>query len=682
MIWRESTELGGQLQGTPTLAGWTTRTLNLAARGTNNNVILRWRDDTGWLSDSEDIGLAGTDQPAIAQVNGMLCVFSRGTDNALWVGGAMAPQSLGGDVQSAPTVAYWHLDSSAHIFVRGSDNAVWHLAWSPGIAPGPWQSIGGSIDGMPSAVAWGPIASMSSPVDAQPHISCIAGGTALAGAREDLGGLVGSWPSAISRDIGSLEVYYADYDSVQLAVRSFNGQWQPLRAIAPIFDGTPCAFSFGPKHVEVFNTSAAGQLRRVYGEGVRTGDDPVNVSTQFSSAPACAAIATTTIHCLARGADNHLHHISYDDGFWNQWEDLGGVLNGDPVAASPASGILDVVVCGQNNEIFRRRLSNNAWGDWIETSGVTNDLMTMISAGSQSRFLVRGTDNHLYEGVVALDNSWQGWRDLGGNLSTPPHIVSVDVDALPKPQNAFGPNEAVAAGAYVCALDSAGMTSSRRLGPGATDWDAWAGFADGNARIAKPLYVTWPLGFPAVEGNITVPEVSQAGWVGRTSTGELQVFGQWWQLVVEQGFASYINLGEMPWTTIQTFIPGLATDPVGIIMLEPLDASVPMEPTTWAFARQADGLLMFTGINSLAPAHTYTWDAFGGYRSQGDPALLILWERYEDIQLLHAVFVSDSGQLVARSGSYQPEPVRVRPTPSGHKTIHRPIGIHFPAVGH
>jgi Repeat of unknown function (DUF346) len=684
MIWREFTELGGSLQGTPALAGWTTRNLNLAARGTNNNVMVGWRDDTGWLSAWDDIGLAGTDQPAVALINGMLCVFSQGTDNALWVGGAMAPEGLGGDVQSAPTVAYWHLDSSAHIFVRGSDNAVWHLAWSPGSIPGNWQSIGGSIDGAPSAVAWGPnridvFARGRSPA----HLMhCWWDGSNWS-TWEDLGGLLLSWPSAISRDIGSLEVYYADFDSTQLAVRSFNGQWQPARAIGQLPDSTPCAFSFGPTHVEVFDTSAK-KLRRLYAEGVRPGDDPASVTTQFSSAPACAAIATTTIHCLARGADNHLHHISYDDGFWNQWEDLGGVLNGDPVAVSPASGILDLAVCGQNNEIYLRRLNADVWSDWIDTAGVTNDPITGIKEGNQSRFLVRGTDNHLYEGVVAIDNSWQGWRDLGGNMTTPPHIAVVDVDALPKPPNALGPNVAIAAGAYVCALNTSGTTSSRRFARGATDWEAWTPFADGNARIAKPLYVTWPLGFASVGGAINVGEVSQAGWVGRTATGDLQVFALWWQEAIEPGFVSYTNLGGMPWTTIPTFVPGIVNDPVGIIMLEPFGGSVPIEPATWAFARQADGLLMFSEIDTLAPAHAYGWGAFGGYRAMGDPALLILWERYEDVQLLHAVFVNDAGQLVSRSGTYEAEPVRVRPTPSGtgRKGIHRPILIHKPIPIH
>jgi hypothetical protein len=265
-------------------------------------------------------------------------------------------------------------------------------------------------------------------------------------------------------------------------------------------------------------------------------------------------------------------------------------------------------------------------------------------------------------------------------MTTPPRVVVVDVDALPKPPNALGPNVAIAAGAYVCTLGSSGTTSSRRFAPGGTDWDAWTQFADGNAKIARPLYVTWPLGFASVGGAVTVPEVSQAGWVGRTPAGQLQVFSLWWQEVIESGFVSYINLGGLPWTTIQTFIPGIATDPVGIIMLEPIDGSTPIEPSTWGFARQADGLLMFTEIVTLAPVQTYGWGTFGGYRAVGDPALLILWERYEDIKLLHAAFVNDSGQLIARSGTYGAEPVRIRPTPSttGHKGIHRPIGISRP----
>jgi hypothetical protein len=155
VIWRNWTDLGGSLLGAPAIAGWTSRSLDVALRGQSGTVKLGWRDENGWGGVWQDLGLPGSDAPALTRVADHLCVFARGSNNHLWVAGSVLTRDLGGDAQSAPAVAQWRLDSYVHVFVRGSDATVRHLTWSPGTS-GIWEPIGGNIRGTPAAVAWGP----------------------------------------------------------------------------------------------------------------------------------------------------------------------------------------------------------------------------------------------------------------------------------------------------------------------------------------------------------------------------------------------------------------------------------------------------------------------------------------------------------------------------------------------
>jgi hypothetical protein len=668
MIWRNWIDLAGDVRGTPAIAGWTSRFIRVSLRGQNGNVMLGWRDEAGWGGTWEDTGLASSDAPAVTSVDGLLCVFARGSNNHLWIVGSMPAQDLGGDVQSAPAVAQWRLDHTAHVFARGSDNAVWHLVWSPSSVSS-WQSLGGTITGSPAAVAWGPnridVFGRGNNLQLQ---HCFWDGVKWS-AWESLVGMMDSFPSAVSRDIGTLEVFYGD-DTGHLATRRLDSAgWAAVQKLGPAVESTPCAFTFGPQHVEVFHTTrTGGALKRIFAQGARPGDDPASTSITngpFGSAPSVFASATTTIHCVARGGNGTLHHITYDDGYWGPWEDLGGPqTTSDPVAASPFANGLDIAVQSAGGNIFRRRLNYGSWGPWVDTAGQTKAPMAVLVQANETRFLVRGTDNHLYEGAVALDGTWRPWRDLGGTMQSRPHVAEVVSDMIPKPLNAFGPNFAVAGGRYLCSLGTDGKTWARRLGGG--DWEPWVHFPDGNAQIERPVLVTWPLGFASVHPGFPVQQGAQAGWIGRTAGGNVQASASWWQEVVLSGYVSYTALQTMPWTTLA---PTVYADPVGLIMWEPLDpndrTAPAISPTTWLFSKLSGGSLVSVALNELAPAPAagLTWNFFDSPIA-GDPALLVVWERFDDAPLFHVVDIDTSGRLRSRSGGTFAAPTRIQPQPS------------------
>src|SRR4029079_12584525 len=91
-------------------------------------------------------------------------------------------------------------------------------------------------------------------------------------------------------------------------------------------------------------------------------------------------------------------------------------------------------------------------------------------------------------------------------------------------------------------------------------------------------------------------------------------------------------------------------------------------------ARKADGLLMFAGMNAVAPTGRIEWGVFGA-PVQADPGMLVIWERFEDAELLHAAAVDVGGALRARSGGYQAQPARIEPTPSTWHIVPFPIAV-------
>ena len=62
-------------------------------------------------------------------------------------------ESLGGVLTSGPGVCSWS-SGRLDVFVRGTDNALWHKWFSNGWSG--WESLGGVLTSDPAAVSWGP----------------------------------------------------------------------------------------------------------------------------------------------------------------------------------------------------------------------------------------------------------------------------------------------------------------------------------------------------------------------------------------------------------------------------------------------------------------------------------------------------------------------------------------------
>jgi hypothetical protein len=61
-------------------------------------------------------------------------------------------ENLDGGISGAPSVAAWN-GSREDIFVRGNDNALWHLYWQESVGWSQWESLGGILVSTPLVVS-------------------------------------------------------------------------------------------------------------------------------------------------------------------------------------------------------------------------------------------------------------------------------------------------------------------------------------------------------------------------------------------------------------------------------------------------------------------------------------------------------------------------------------------------
>lgn len=220
---------GGPIQGSAAMTTWGSGTLDVFARGPDNQLYQKqYRNSTwtGWIP----LGGTLTSSPAaVAWAPGRIDIFARGGNNdlihkyyngAIWSGW----ESFGGSIVGAPTVTTWG-PGTLDVFARGSDNALWQLqyrnAWTG------WIPSGGVLASSPGAVAWGPgrIDIFAKGTDGT-LIQKYYDGVAWSG-WASLGGAITSAPAVTTWGPGTLDVFArgANTTLVHLQYRSGWSGW-------------------------------------------------------------------------------------------------------------------------------------------------------------------------------------------------------------------------------------------------------------------------------------------------------------------------------------------------------------------------------------------------------------------------------------------------------------------------
>lgn len=167
------------------------------------------------------------------------------------------------------------------------------------------------------------------------------------------------------------------------------------------------------------------------------------------------------------------------------WTDLGGNLNSRPAAVSIGSGksrrlLVAVRDAGTNSLRVRFREKDRKWGLWDDMGGnikgspsACTGVYGMGSASGVALrvdIFARGSDDTLRHRAWLEGESWQAWKNLGGNLASDPAVYS-ESDGNP------WPNDRTAKTRYhVVALGPAGDVIYRYYdGSKWSDWKSLGG---------------------------------------------------------------------------------------------------------------------------------------------------------------------------------------------------------------
>jgi hypothetical protein len=218
MAQRVPVSLGGRLIGGPAAAYISPGPLPISGfavfgRGTDNRLWWRHQTSSGWTGWAP-LGGALTSEPAVnigsAATPGVLSVFVRGSDGALWgrtlrasVTGQMewTPWiSLGGRLLPGTAPAAAGNASGLFVAAVGTDHAVWVREQLAGKPPA-WHSIGGKTAADPGLTSPAPnaVAAFVRGTDNAAWYDEFSGRTAVAAGWHSMGGQLTSGPTAVTR---------------------------------------------------------------------------------------------------------------------------------------------------------------------------------------------------------------------------------------------------------------------------------------------------------------------------------------------------------------------------------------------------------------------------------------------------------------------------------------------------
>lgn len=132
-VWSGWQPLGGVLTSDPTAVSWGAGRVDVFGRGQDNALWHKWWDGSSWSGWYSLGGSLTSAADASSCATGHLDIFALGAGSSLqqlgWNGTAWTGwTNLGGQWASDPSTVCQAGPMSTQVFVRGTDNAIWHAA--------------------------------------------------------------------------------------------------------------------------------------------------------------------------------------------------------------------------------------------------------------------------------------------------------------------------------------------------------------------------------------------------------------------------------------------------------------------------------------------------------------------------------------------------------------------------
>jgi spore germination protein YaaH len=291
-------------------------------------------------------------------------------------------------------VGIWNLNFG------GGAPELWNLLTSKFAVPSNWSSLGGSISSGVSAASWG-----------QTRLDLFVRGTDNAIYHrwwnsngwydwENLGGVATSAPAAVAWGSGRLDLFVRGTDNA-LYHRGWNGAWGDWESLGGGLSSGATVASWGANRLDVFVQGTDNQLWHKAWNGSYWSEwDPQG--GRFLAAPSAVSWAPGRIDVFALGTGTNLVHHAWIGTYWGGWDSLAGPISSGPAVASCAPGHLDVFALGSDAALLQLGY-RGSWGGWSRIGGNwTSDPGAICRPGKTTvDIFERGQDHSAWESSVA-----------------------------------------------------------------------------------------------------------------------------------------------------------------------------------------------------------------------------------------------------------------------------------------
>ena len=182
-VWSSWGSLAGATPSPPGICEASFGFVFVVVRGTDNGIYVKsWRSGTGWSTGWDSPGGATIDQPACAYLYGVLLIVVRGVggelyfnsnDNGDWSGW----EDLHGASASAPVLVSTPFLSRVDLVVQGTDNGIYHKAFTGGAWSSSWDSPGGAAANKPAVALYTKVTGCPSACTEQDFLVLVVRGT-------------------------------------------------------------------------------------------------------------------------------------------------------------------------------------------------------------------------------------------------------------------------------------------------------------------------------------------------------------------------------------------------------------------------------------------------------------------------------------------------------------------------
>jgi hypothetical protein len=340
------------------------------------NAVVRPRSSTPSAAPDSDCAYPPRGRLTSVATADNLWLFWRGPDGAVWHLFSnpneiwSSEQSLGGKLNGDPIAATVPGTNDIQLFYRGTDNAIWSRTRD--FTSGNWsgeQRIGGKLlgDPMPAVIPGTNILQLFYRGTDNAIFSRWRNTDGSWSNEQRIGGALNGDPiAAVIPGTDVLQLFYRGLDnSIWSRWRNTDGTWspdeQPLGGgglllgdpIAAVLPGTDVLQLFYRVQTFILGNAIFSRWRNTDG----TWSDQQDIGGKLNGDPVAAVLpGTDVLQLFYRGLDNAVwSRWRNTDGTWSNEQSIGGALNGDPIAAAlPDIGVFWLVYRGLDDSILAR----------------------------------------------------------------------------------------------------------------------------------------------------------------------------------------------------------------------------------------------------------------------------------------------------------------------------------------